>query len=337
MDKNSFDAALKPGFRAALAPSNTALRQAEHEAFSSLLDEQGQFLPGASFVRDCPRCQAPSASASLLLQAHGMHLLRCARCRLVYSRDVINSNFDRQRYQASQASDANLALKIDPHYAALEQEKARYVVQRLDSMVKRGKLLDIGSSTGALLRAAKAAGWIAHGVEINPAAVAYCQQQGLDAICGEYPCLLPSGWTNYDAVLMLDVLEHLPDPLAFLARLAQDMRPGAWLVVQVPNFRSLLITMEGSRNNNICHGHWSYFEAETLTDMMQAAGFEMHFLETYISELDRVKAYPDAKIAAAWQQLTHQRLADPQALTVDDVHQAMLGYKLFGLFQKVAA
>ncbi|RMD02227.1 class I SAM-dependent methyltransferase [Aquitalea palustris] len=337
MDKNSFDAALRPGFRAALAPSNTALRQAENQAFSRLLDEHGQFLPGASFIRDCPRCQTPSGSASLLLQAHGMHLLRCPVCRLVYSREVINSDFDRQRYQASEASDANLALKIDPHYAALEQDKARYVIQRLGTMVAPGKLLDIGSSTGALLRAAKQSGWLAHGVEINPAAVAYCQQHGLDAICAEYPCVLPAGWTGYDAVLMLDVLEHLPDPLAFLARLAQDMRPGAWLVVQVPNFRSLLITMEGGRNNNICHGHWSYFEAETLSDMMHAAGFEMHFLETYISELDRVKAYPDAVIANAWQQLTDQQLAAPQALTVDDVHQALLGYKLFGLFQKVAA
>lgn len=337
MDKNSFDAALRPGVRVALAPSNGALRQAEDAAFRRLLDDKGEFLPGASFVRDCPGCHCAAATAPVLLRAHGMHLLRCPGCRLVYSREVINRDFERQRYQASQAADANLALKIDPCYAALERDKARYVLQRLGSMAAPGRLLDIGSSTGALLQAAVAAGWTAQGVEINPAAVRHCQQLGLAALCGEYPCVLPEGWGRYDAVLMLDVLEHLPDPLGFLARLAQDMQPGAWLVVQVPNFRSLLITMEGCRNNNICHGHWSYFEAETLPALLRQAGFQQHFLETYISELDRIKAYPDALIAAAWQQLTGQILDQPQALTVEQLHQELLGYKLFGLFQKVAA
>lgn len=337
MDKNSFDAALRPGVRAALAPSNSALRRAEDEAFRRLLDEDGQFLPGASFTRDCPHCHAASATASEVLQAHGMHLLRCAGCGLVYSREVINRDFERQRYQASGAADANMALKIDPHYAALEQDKARYVMARLGSLAGSGSLLDIGSSTGALLQAATTAGWNASGVEINPAAVAHCLQQGLQAVCGEYPCALPAAWGPFDAVLMLDVLEHLPDPLAFLARVSADMQPGGWLVIQVPNFRSLLITMEGGRNNNICHGHWSYFEEHSLPALLRKAGFEMRFFETYISELDRILAYPDDVLASAWQQLTGQVLEHPRQLTVEHVHQAMLGYKLFGIFQKVAA
>lgn len=337
MDKNSFDAALRPGVRAALAPSNSALRRAEDETFRRLLDDNGQFLPGASFARDCPYCHTASATASLVLQAYGMHLMRCAGCALVYSREVINRAFEQQRYQASQAADANMALKIDPHYAALEQDKARYVMARLGSLAGTGSVLDIGSSTGALLQAAQAAGWTAQGVEINPAAVAHCRQQQLQAVCGEYPCALPADWGPFDAVLMLDVLEHLPDPLAFLARVSADMQPGGWLVIQVPNFRSLLLTIEGGRNNNICHGHWSYFEEQTLPGLMRKAGFEMRFFETYISELDRILAYPDAVIATAWQQLTGQALAHPRQLTVEHVHQAMLGYKLFGIFQKVAA
>jgi hypothetical protein len=128
-----------------------------------LLDDNGQFLPGASFARDCPYCHTASATASLVLQAYGMHLMRCAGCALVYSREVINRAFEQQRYQASQAADANMALKIDPHYAALEQDKARYVMARLGSLAGTGSVLDIGSSTGALLQAAQAAGWTARG------------------------------------------------------------------------------------------------------------------------------------------------------------------------------
>ncbi|BAK75320.1 methyltransferase type 11 [Pseudogulbenkiania sp. NH8B] len=336
LDKNTFDAALRPGVRASLAGANQALRRAEAETFGRLLDERGDFLPGASFRRDCPQCGTAHERAAVLLRAHGMQLVRCPECRLVYSREVIDRDFERQRYQDSSASQANLELKHDPFYAALERDKAAYVAGRLSELAGPGRLLDIGSSSGALLRAAEEAGWQSFGMEINPAAVQACRSAGLSAVCGEYPCALPEEWGPFDAIALLDVLEHVADPLAFLDRVSQDLKPGGWLVVQVPNFSSFLLTIEGVHNNNICHGHWSYFEPATLPALLVRAGFEMRWFETYISELDRVLAYPDEQVAAAWEQLTGQTLAEPRDLQVEQLHTRMLGYKLFGLFQKVA-
>jgi 2-polyprenyl-3-methyl-5-hydroxy-6-metoxy-1,4-benzoquinol methylase len=39
----------------------------------------------------------------------------------------------------------------------------------------------------------------------------------------------------FDAVIMSDVLEHIPNCGAFLRRLAASMKPGAWFVLTVPN------------------------------------------------------------------------------------------------------
>jgi 2-polyprenyl-3-methyl-5-hydroxy-6-metoxy-1,4-benzoquinol methylase len=337
LDKNSFDAALQNGVRTALAASNNALRQAERTTFNKLLDADGNFLPGASFVRDCPQCGTAHGSAAPILRAHGMQLLRCKTCSLVYSREVIDPDFDRQRYEGGTAANANVALKQNSAYAALERAKAHYVAGRLSQFAGSGSVLDIGSSNGTFLAEAALAGWSAYGIEINAAAVALCTDQGQNVVCGEYPAALPSNWAPFDAIAIMDVLEHVTDPLGFLASLRNHLTDDGWLLVQVPNFSSLLLTIEGGANSNFCHGHWSYFEPETLPALLKKAGFEMHFFETYITELDRALAYPDAKIAAAWHGLTQQTLDNPQALTVDRLHDHLLGYKLFGLFQKVAA
>ena len=41
---------------------------------------------------------------------------------------------------------------------------------------------------------------------------------------------------SFDAVLCLDVLEHVPDPPAVIASLARRLRPGGFLIVSAPFF-----------------------------------------------------------------------------------------------------
>lgn len=334
LDKNRFDAALQHGTRSALAPANSALRRAEHDIFRMMLDDAGEFLPNVSYQRDCPLCNTPRQSATLALKAHGMHLLRCAGCKLVYSQEVITPEHERRRYQGSIASVSHFALKQDNAYAGLEREKARYVAGRLSSFAASGRLLDIGSSNGALLNAARDAGWTPHGIEINPAAADFCQARGDAVVCGEYPHALPADWNQFDAISVLDVLEHIAEPLDFLASLAQHLAPNGWLVVQVPNFNSLLIQIEGGDNSNIAHGHWSYFTPATLTATLDRAGFSQVFLETYISELDRILAYSPEQISSTYTALTGTTLDNPLELNTETLHNAMLGYKLFGIFRK---
>jgi len=47
------------------------------------------------------------------------------------------------------------------------------------------------------------------------------------------PCLAPEPWTPYDAVLCLDVLEHVEDPVGVLEYLHGDLRQGGVLALEV--------------------------------------------------------------------------------------------------------
>jgi 2-polyprenyl-3-methyl-5-hydroxy-6-metoxy-1,4-benzoquinol methylase len=333
VSKESFDAALIPGVRERLAEAYRALRLREQDVSHSVLDDIGEFRPGFTHTRDCPLCAASSQNASLVYHAHGMHIVECCQCELVYSQEVINRHTDESRYRSSNVMNALTALHRNTAYAQLESNKARYIIGRLAKA--RGaletSLLDIGCSTGALLQAATDVGWQALGIDLNRDGVQIARNRGLNALEGCFPQDLPVQSAPFSAITMLDVLEHAEDPTGFLASVAEHLSHGAVLGVQVPNFNSLLIRIEGASNNNICHGHWSYFTPETLSKLANTVGLKALSIETIISEIDRIRVYPPNQVVEVARFLTS---CNVEFAEIDHrwVHEHLLGYKLFGVF-----
>ena len=331
--KESFDAALLPGVREQLAEAYRSLRQSEDKVFCSVLDQEGMFHDGVAHVRDCPLCRTSSQGATLLYSVHGMHIVRCRNCDFVYSREVINRDVDDSRYRRSDAMEAHMALHTNATYAGLELAKARYIVGNLQRSLsaESASLLDIGSSTGALLQAAREIGWHPLGIELNGRAVGIARARGYEVIEGSFPSDLPSKARVFEVITMLDVLEHAEEPVEFLGLVTAHLIPGGLLAIQVPNFNSLLIQMEGTKNNNLCHGHWSYFTAETLRKVTARAGLQELSIETIISEIDRIQAYPSDVVLETARSLTAQEIT-PAQLDHSWLHDQLLGYKLFGIF-----
>lgn len=335
VSKDSFDAALLPGVREQLAKVYGSLRQSEREIFKSVLDEQGVFRDGITHTRNCPCCEARWEDATTVYTVHGMHILQCRRCELVYSREVINRQADDARYRQSNAMNMHMALHVNEAYAGLESAKARYIVECLRTIVRGNvvSLLDIGCSTGSILKAATAIGWKAVGIDLNGKAVKIARDQGFNALAGGFPQDLPAGIGPFTVVTMLDVLEHAEDPVEFLESVSKCLTPNGLIAVQVPNLNSLLIRIEGTRNNNICHGHWTYFTPETLKKVAVKAGLETLTLETYISEIDRILAHPPEEVIQAARVLTGKKveIADVHA---GWIHKQLLGYKIFVILSR---
>ena len=338
LSKDSFDAALFPGVREKLAEAYRSLRQSEQAMCQSALEDDGVFREGMVYIRNCPLCATPSQGASLIYYAHGMHIVQCPQCDLVYSQEVVNRDSDEARYRKSNFMDALTAVHGNAAYAELESNKARYIIGRLAEVRGRQEtlLLDIGCSTGAVLKAAIEVGWEALGIDLNRDAVEIARNRGLDALEGCFPQDLPVKRREFGAITMLDVLEHTEDPIGFLTMASEKLSPGGVLGIQVPNFNSLLIRIEGARNNNICHGHWSYFTPQTLRKVATKVGLEVLSIETIISEIDRIRAYPAEQVREVARSLTGQ---DVKFDEIDHrwVHEHLLGYKIFGVLARPQA
>ncbi|MCO5724208.1 class I SAM-dependent methyltransferase [Robiginitalea marina] len=99
----------------------------------------------------------------------------------------------------------------------------------------KGALLDIGAGTGDFVRYMGGRGWQTFGIEPSPAARGRAAEKGV----GLYTGLQEVNGSLFDVITLWHVLEHLPDPEGSLRDISGLLKPGGWLVLALPNFRSL--------------------------------------------------------------------------------------------------
>src|SRR3546814_8980174 len=75
---------------------------------------------------------------------------------------------------------------------------------------------------GFSLQVAKARGWTASGIEPNQALVLSAKERGIDVVHGY---LSDDAVGQYDVVLIDNVLEHVPDPVAMIRQAKRLMAP----------------------------------------------------------------------------------------------------------------
>lgn len=145
----------------------------------------------------------------------------------------------------------------------------------------KGRLLDVGCSTGQFLHLAQAAGYEAFGVEFSDDSRAFAAEHfGLTVEPGSvHDSQHKSG--SLDFVTMFDVIEHVRDPLADMTAVWRLLKPGGWFVLSTPNIDGLFPRM--SRPMASILGYWPHpeppyhlyqFSVRTLSAMLEQAGFQ---------------------------------------------------------------
>jgi 2-polyprenyl-3-methyl-5-hydroxy-6-metoxy-1,4-benzoquinol methylase len=161
----------------------------------------------------------------------------------------------------------------DPYY--LEQAAQRIVNAHhlLGCIPAGGHLLEIGCACGFLLVAARERGFTVQGVEMSAWASSYARDTyGLDVKTGRLETLNAPA-ASYDAVVMADVIEHLPDPRATLHQIHRVLRPGGRLLLLTPDIGSVMARVFGARWWGLLDDHYVYFSRRTLTRFLEQGGF----------------------------------------------------------------
>nr|VFK62323.1 MAG: Methyltransferase domain-containing protein [Candidatus Kentron sp. UNK]VFK70419.1 MAG: Methyltransferase domain-containing protein [Candidatus Kentron sp. UNK] len=104
--------------------------------------------------------------------------------------------------------------------------------------VKDGRLLEIGFGNGERLGLLSSLGWQAIGVDFDQTSVNNGLREGLRVSLGDvteqkYPD------DYFDAIISSHVIEHIPDPKAWLDECMRILKPGGRLICTTPNNRSL--------------------------------------------------------------------------------------------------
>jgi len=151
---------------------------------------------------------------------------------------------------------------------------------------KCGRLLDVGCGQ------AGTSGWlrdhgvceVASGIEYNAEAAQRARHRIDDVVVGDATdCLDRLSESQWDVVLCLDILEHLPDPAAFLARLRPVMSENGVLIVSLPNIAYapviiglLLRRFEYRPRGGVLDStHLRFFTKRSAVQLLEGAGFSV--------------------------------------------------------------
>jgi len=226
----------------------------------------------AGLDRACPVCEEPS-EAVRFGEKNGFGFWRCGRCAC--------------RFAGRLPSRAELNAYYETYYPSAGVTLPEFLRVRLAEIVagfrpyrRTGKLLDVGFGAGLLLSAAHQAGWECWGTELSAQMVEAGRAQGWNVSFGDLPELeLPEG--EFDVVCLVEVLEHLGEPLTYLRRCRSLLRPGGLLYATTPNGSGLNSRLLGTEWSIYSPPeHLQLFTPRTAAVALRKTGFDQWSIRT---------------------------------------------------------
>lgn len=152
-----------------------------------------------------------------------------------------------------------------------------------DMPTRGGRVLDVGCGTGDFCYLAEKAGYSATGMDFSPQLIEVARQRfpSLDlevATLEEFIARRPND--KYDVVTFIQVLEHLDNPRDFLQSVKAVLKPGGYVVCDVPNrerwrFLSPLLLSKGEYPPH----HFTWWNSKCLARLFESSGFSILSLE----------------------------------------------------------
>jgi 2-polyprenyl-3-methyl-5-hydroxy-6-metoxy-1,4-benzoquinol methylase len=234
----------------------------------------------------CILCGAESGE--LLSIRRSWPVVRCRACGLVYLSERPSETALEQLYSKAYYEDGDVGYKgymetFGRHHEVFMRLFARRE-RDLRRRVRGRRLLEVGCAYGLLLDYLSERGWEVSGVEVSPLSSAHAREElGLDVRTGTLEQAgFPAG--SFDAVLLLDVLEHLHRPFDTLGEISRLLAPGGVLVVQCPwelfhweEVMQALLTgrRPGTIEPDAVPAHLYFFGPKTLEGILRKGGFRI--------------------------------------------------------------
>jgi SAM-dependent methyltransferase len=245
------------------------------------------------YLGHCPvGCTAPLVESELVLPEGPLR--RCPDCGQLVSQCTEREYLDAIRKWDTQ--DGTLPdARSEERHDQVSRRRLKTILRLLGTAPAATRLLDVGCSSGAFLAAAARMGFQVAGVEPSPEAAETARHAGFRVFSGLLEeARYPEG--GFDAVSLIEVVEHLRDPRALLTECRRILRPGGIAMVSTPNATSWTARVMGSRwevfSLRGMGGHLSFFNPGSLRLIAGRTGFDMARLETRHVRLAEKGQYP---------------------------------------------
>ena len=194
----------------------------------------------------CPVCDGITLEHIMDVKDHTVSgdmfpLVLCRKCSLVFTQDVptedeIGPFYAAEAYISHTDTDKGLVNNLYHRIRKITlRQKRKMIISRTGKQT--GKLLDIGSGTGAFLAEMRKTGWEITGIEPDSTARSNASRiHGVKALEPSALGALPAA--EYDAITMWHVLEHVHNLHGYMDRICEMLKPGGTAFIAVPNYTS---------------------------------------------------------------------------------------------------
>jgi len=254
---------------------------------------------------DCSLCGAPCPS-EMLFERERFPYRKCPDCSLIYPSPRPKLSYLEEQYLTGRFASMfeKLYLPSAPYrMATIFRERVEELIM---PRVPKGRILDVGCSSGHFLKVAVDHGFEVYGVEPSVAMVEYATNElGLPNIhCGTLSTVeLPREY--FDVVTLWDVLEHVEKPGLVLQQAMPLLKPGGWIFAYTENIDSFSVYITGKYSEIIGPDvHLRHYSPQTFRQEFEQAGFVVETVHTKGLDVSHItktfETHPSAFTDTKW-------------------------------------
>ncbi len=224
------------------------------------------------YIESCPLgCQAPFGESGIRL-AEGP-LMKCSECGQLFfqsGEDYYTASISKFDTYCGTCPEANISKRM----LARTLKTIRRVEQQLGKPKTAIRALDVGCSSGSLIRTLQSLGITAEGVEPMPKPAQAASDYGFKVYQGYLEELsLPEN--AYNLITLIEVIEHLRNPVALLTECHRLLESEGILVIRTGNVDSWTVKFMKEKWDYFspCIGHISFFNPESMRVLAERTGF----------------------------------------------------------------
>jgi 2-polyprenyl-3-methyl-5-hydroxy-6-metoxy-1,4-benzoquinol methylase len=176
---------------------------------------------------NCNICR--SQAKKIISETDLGNIVRCKNCGLFYRSPRLSDEEETSRYKNLSYDDAQGEILN-------RSRKGIYLSILKDIEAHKGRLLDVGCADGYFLELAEKRGWEPYGVELSDYYLSKARKKLNKESVFNAPLKRANFPSEYfDAITLLDVLDHLMDPLGEMEEIGRILKKNGMLIVRVRN------------------------------------------------------------------------------------------------------
>lgn len=209
----------------------------------------------------CPNC---NIKTKLFFKKNNLNVFKCLKCGLGLTSNLKVQNNDYHR---------------DEDYIKNQKQFENIYLKRVNLVNKfskiKGKVLEIGSSTGLMLKLFQNNGWDVLGIEMSKKSAEFARKQGIATLITSFELAsLPP--KSFEAIVLNHTLEHMEKYDEVLKKIYNLLVNEGVIFIDVPNFGGLSARILGKKWPYLLPNehHW-HFTLKSLSMIMKKNKFKI--------------------------------------------------------------